>query len=298
MKEPSRIIGEYGTGAQGDLLFVTAGIHGNEPSGVIALQNVFRTLATDNPTVHGKVVGISGNLAALEKDVRYIEEDLNRVWTNEKIAQNIPQTHEQKEMRQIISTLENYPAQHFGKRYFLDCHTTSSKSLPYISVQEVNDNDSWAHKFPTYIVRGFSDLIQGDIDHYLSRTGLTGFVFEGGQHTSRSAIENHEGMIWLALKEALHLDLEALSCYPQCVEHFSTHNAPGQKTFEIVYRHGLDQGDVFEMVPGFQNFDPVHKGQLLAHQNGRPIYSEHQGHIFLPLYQAKGNDGFFIIKEV
>ena len=297
-EEVSRIIGKYSSGKKGPLLFVTGGIHGNEPSGVIALKKVFSELEKIKPEINGTIVGVAGNKAALNKNQRYINEDLNRTWTEENIKSGVNDTHERKEMFEIIEVLENLGDEDFTKRYFLDCHTTSSASLPYISVQEVNDNDDWAHRFPTYIIRGFSDIITGDIDHYLSRTGLTGFVFEAGQHTDERSVENHEGMIWLCLKEALDLDLSKISTYPECVERFSKKNAPPQKTFEILYRHGLEDSDVFEMQPGYENFQKIEKGELLAKQNGKEVLSEWDAYIFMPLYQSQGNDGFFVVQEV
>lgn len=297
-EEIPRIIGEYSSGNEGPLLFVTGGIHGNEPSGIMALEKVFKELEKTKPQINGTILGVSGNKNALNENKRYIHEDLNRTWTKENVQENVKDTHEKKEMFQIIELLEQYPESDFTKRYFLDCHTTSSPSLPYVSVQEVNDNDEWAHKFPTYIIRGFSDIITGDIDHYLSRIGMTGFVFEAGQHTDDTSVENHEGAIWLALKEACNLELSEISTYPECVDRFAKKNAPDQKTFEITYRHGLKEDDVFEMKPGYENFQKIEKGEFLAKQNGKDIHSEWNARIFMPLYQAQGNDGFFVIEEV
>lgn len=297
MNENSRIIGNYTSGRKGPLLFVTAGVHGNEPSGVKALKKVFSELEKNKPEIDGRIVGVMGNKAALDKSQRYIDEDLNRTWTEENVKKSKPESQEQQEMHEIIDVLEQFPEADYTKRYFLDCHTTSSDSYPYISVQDVNDNDSWAQKFPTYIVRGFSDIIYGAIDHYMSRTGLTGFVFEAGQHDNPASVENHEGVIWLALKEANALDVEKLSCYPECVERFTEKNAPSQKVFEIIYRHEIKKGDNFKMEPGFKNFQKIRKGQLLATSNGREIKSEWDAYIFMPLYQSQGNDGFFIIEE-
>ncbi|MCM8570002.1 succinylglutamate desuccinylase/aspartoacylase family protein [Gramella jeungdoensis] len=297
-EEIPRIIGKYSSGKAGPLLFVTGGIHGNEPSGVKALETVFKELEKTNPEIEGTIIGVAGNKKALNQNNRYIDEDLNRTWTKENIQSGVKDTHEKKEMFEIIGILKEYPESNFTKRYFLDCHTTSSPSLPYVSVQEVNDNDEWAHKFPTYIIRGFSDIITGDIDHYLSRTGMTGFVFEAGQHTDKTSVENHEGVIWLALKEACNLDLSQISTYPECVDRFAKKNAPPQKTFEIVYRHGLEDSDIFEMQPGYENFQKIEKGELLAKQNGNDVKSEWDAYIFMPLYQSQGNDGFFVVKEV
>lgn len=293
----NRILGEYGNN-DGPLIFVTAGVHGNEPSGVIALNRVFTELEKTKPEIQGKIVGVAGNKLALQKGQRFIEEDLNRTWKEDSITQKKKDTHEQREMHEIIEILQKFPEEDYGKRYFLDCHTTSSDSLPYISVQVVNDNDEWAQRFPTYIVRGFSDIVYGAIDHYLSRTGLTGFTFEAGQHDNKESIENHEGMIWLALKEACSLDLEKISTYPRCVNNFAEKNAPDQKVFEIIHRHGLEKDDEFKMQPGYKNFQKIEKGELLAMQNGKELRSEWDAYIFMPLYQAQGNDGFFVIEEV
>jgi len=297
-KHIPRIIGKYSSNKKGPLLFVTAGIHGNEPSGIKALEEVFKQLEKTKPEIRGSLVGVSGNQKALNQNKRYIDEDLNRVWTEENVEQKKSETHEQKEMWELINVLKQFPEKDFTKRYFLDCHTTSSASLPYVSVQVVNDNDAWAHNFPTYIVRGFSDIITGDIDHYLSRTGMTGFVFEAGQHEDKTSVENHEGVIWLALKEACELDLQKIETYPDCVNRFAKKNAPEQKTFELLYRHGLKDSDTFKMEPGYKNFQKIEKGELLAKHNGKPVKSDWNARIFMPLYQAQGNDGFFVIEEV
>lgn len=296
-REDKRIIGTYETGNEGALLFISAGIHGNEPSGVTALKNVFKLLESEKPEISGKVVGFSGNRTALEKGLRYIDEDLNRTWTEKNVESQKRNTNEKREMFEIIEILKTYSESRNAKRYFLDCHTTSSDSPPYISVQEVGENDAWAHRFPVYIIRGFSDIVCGCIDHYLSRIGITGFVFEGGQHESKDAIAYHEGMIWLALVEACGLDLKSLSEFPKAVEKLSKQKE-NQKTFEIVDRHSIENNDEFEMHPGYENFQSIKKGEFLATKNGEKVLSTWNAFIFMPLYQAQGNDGFFIVEEV
>ena len=293
-----RIIGKYTSGKKGPLFFVTGGVHGNEPSGIEALEKVFSELEKTKPEINGTIVGVAGNKKALENNQRFIEEDLNRTWKEDSIKNKKKESHEQREMHEIIEVLESFPESDFPKRYFLDCHTTSSDSLPYISVQMVNDNDEWAHKFPTFIVRGFSDIVYGAIDHYLSRIGLTGFAFEAGQHTNKTSVENHEGMIWLALKEACGLDLNKISCFPECVNRFAEKNAPPQKTFEIIHRYGLEDNNEFKMQPSFKNFEKIKKGELLAFDGNKEIKSDWDARVFMPLYQSQGNDGFFVVQEV
>ncbi|HET7360393.1 MAG TPA: succinylglutamate desuccinylase/aspartoacylase family protein [Salinimicrobium sp.] len=292
MEQLSRIIGKYKGNEKGPLLLVTAGVHGNEPSGVKALQNIFAELELKKPAMKGVFLGVSGNLEALRQGQRFIDEDLNRTWTQENLEKKESNTHEIEEMNEIIEVLKDYPKENFPERYFIDCHTTSSDSLPYISVQEVGKNDAFAHKFPLYIVRGFSDIVNGSIDKYFSEHNFTGFTFEGGQHTAEATLNNQKAMILLALKEVNALDLQAFS-NESMKQIFGK-----QKTFEIIYRHGLQENDDFKMEPGFKNFEKIEKGQLLATQNGEEIRSKWNATIFMPLYQAQGNDGFFVIEDV
>ena len=297
MSNLKRIIGKYDSGNKGALLFITAGIHGNEPAGVLALENVFKILQKNKPSIDGKIIGLRGNKKALEKKVRFIEEDLNRTWTSENINSKQINSAEKAEMFEIIELLEKFPEENFTKRYFLDCHTTSSKSKAYISVQDVHDNIKWANLFPTYIIQGFSDLVKGCIDRYESKIGLTGFVFEGGQHKSEKAIKNHEGMIWHALQYACNLNFKDLQQIPQSVKTLAE-KRKNQKFFKLIYRHAISSKDDFKMKPGFKNFQKIKKQELLAYQNQKPIYSKWNAYIFMPLYQDQGNDGFFIVKEI
>ena len=298
MKAIPRIIGKYTGDKEGPLLLVTAGVHGNEPSGVKALQKVFQLLEEHQPSLKGVFLGLSGNREALEQGKRFIDEDLNRTWTRKNLSKEAPESHEQREMQEIIEVLKEYSSESYPTRFFVDCHTTSSHSLPYISVQEVGKNDQFAHRFPVNIVRGFSDIVDGSIDKYFSRTGMTGFTFEAGQHDSEASLAHQEAMIWLALREANELEPSSIPDFSQSIEVFEDDRAKGQTTYRILYRHGIENIDNFSMEPGFRNFEKIKKGQLLAVQDGIQVKSTWDATIFMPLYQAQGNDGFFVIEEV
>ena len=298
LEDIPRIIGKYEGEKEGPLLLVTAGVHGNEPSGIIAVKRILAELEKTKPSMRGTFLALSGNQKALQKGKRYIDEDLNRTWTQNNLEKEEPSSQEQKEMKEIIEILKEFSSEKYPDRYFIDCHTTSSDSLPYISVQEVGKNDAFAHNFPVYIVRGFSDIVDGSIDKYFSRQKITGFTFEAGQHTAQSSQANHEAIIWLALQKACVLKLKDVSCYPECVEIFDRKFKEGQKTFEIIYRHGIEDDTEFKMEPDFENFEKITEGQLLAMQDGEEIRSKWNAHIFMPLYQSQGNDGFFVIEEV
>ncbi len=297
LNDKERVIGTYTSNKKGPLLFITAAVHGNEPSGVRALEKIFKTLNTEQPLIEGTFVGIIANKTALNNKVRYIDEDLNRTWTSHNIQNNVTDSTEKKEMFEVIRILETLNEKEHTNRYFIDCHTTSSDSLPYISVQEVGDNDTWAHQFPIHIIRGFSDIVQGTTDGYLSSKGLTGFTLEAGQHNSVESEAHHEGIIWIALEKACNLNFDDLLDTPDAVLK-TRKGTPPQKTFKILHRFGLKEDDDFKMQEGFENFQPIKKGEHLANLNGKNINSVWDACIFMPLYQSQGNDGFFVIEEV
>ncbi|MEM9053396.1 MAG: succinylglutamate desuccinylase/aspartoacylase family protein, partial [Bacteroidota bacterium] len=62
-----------------NIVFI-GGMHGNEPTGVLALYHVMRQLEQLKPLISGSVYAVVGNLTALEKGERFIVNDLNRIW--------------------------------------------------------------------------------------------------------------------------------------------------------------------------------------------------------------------------
>ena len=63
-----RIIGSIEGAADGPTIIVLAGMHGNELSGVEALENAFNILKNAEIDFCGKFLGIRANLPALENE--------------------------------------------------------------------------------------------------------------------------------------------------------------------------------------------------------------------------------------
>ena len=51
------------------------------------------------------------------------------------------------------------------------------------------------------------------------------------------------------------------------------------------------------MSPGFSNFSSIAKGQVIATSNNEQIKSRKASTIFMPLYQSKGSDGYFLVQR-
>jgi succinylglutamate desuccinylase len=304
LQEPltvGRVLGKYSKGEQGPGLIVTAGVHGNEPSGIIALKKVCQTLHKKAFPFKGELTGLAGNMAALSRNVRLIDRDLNRVCfleNEEKIKAGIALGyHESNEFKALIQEFEAAQHENIPQIFFLDLHTTSSASQPYISVNRNSRSYLFANKLPLPVVKGIENYIPGHVDHYLNQKGHTGCTIEAGQHDALSSIGNHEAAIWLALVEIGCLNREDLPDHDSYQEKLKKlgHGLPS--SYEVMYRYEIGEGETFKMNPGYSNFQKIGKGEILARSDGRNIVSEWDARIFMPLYQTEGKDGFFIVQE-
>ena len=107
--------------------------------------------------------------------------------------------HEGKEFKDLISEFEKAQHENISEVYFLELHTTSSASQPYISVNRDPRSYNFTDKFPMYVVKGIEKYIPGHVDYYLNARVHKGCTVESGQHDALTSIENHEAAIWLGL---------------------------------------------------------------------------------------------------
>ncbi len=299
-----RVIGEYSIGTPGPTLVCFCGLHGNEPSGVIAFQKVLRILKESDCPIQGKLVGFVGNRKALKKSQRFIDQDMNRIWSPKRM-QEIEfgmaeiKTSEDKEQRELLKALSMVIKESKGDPFFIDLHTTSSESQPYISINDTLRNRRMALNYPLPIVLGTEEFLEGTILNYINELGHIALGFEAGQHDNPASVINHEAIIWLSLVNSGcldHKDIRSELDHQYAV--LSKTIVDGKSLFELRHRHWVGPEDKFEMKPGYVNFQSITKSEQLAHDRHGPIISKEKGRIFMPLYQKQGNDGFFIIRKI
>ncbi len=282
-----------------------AGMHGNEPSGVYALQRVLEGLRSLQEHMTGDVICLAGNLPALESNQRFIWHDLNRIWTHENVNRarrddtvfdgNSIELTQQREMLGFIDPILNSPP---GPLYFIDLHTTSAPSVPFIVLNDQLANRRFALKFRLPAVLGLEEHLVGPLLSYLNESGHVSIAFEAGQHTDVRSIDCHESFCWLTLVHAGVLSAERVPNYQQHVDRLQAAAKELHGMFEVIYRHPVEPEDQFRMEPGFENFQPVRKGQVIAHDRHGEVRVPRRGRIFMPLYQTIGSDGFFVVRRI
>jgi predicted deacylase len=295
-----RVIARLGTG-QGPLLIATGGVHGNEPGGFEALERVCANLEERGLALRGSFLALGGNLSALALDQRYVERDLNRMWTAEDLAAARSATlpgPEQRELVDLHDTLERELRGVEGPVYFLDLHSTSAEGSPFAVMGDTLANRRLAFALDLPVILGLEENVDGTLLSWFGEQGHVAVGVEGGQHRAEGTSRNQEATVWLALVAVGLLaeqDVPWIDEQRRLLRRASA-GLPGVVAVEL--RHGIAPEDQFRMVPGYVNFDGVERGEVLAHDRRGAVRAAFRGNILLPLYQGQGQDGFFLGRPV
>ena len=294
-----RNIGVFKGNKPGPNLIFFGGIHGNELSGIYALQHVLDDLHQTKPNFKGSIYAIAGNLKAIEAEKRFIGKDLNRIWFPNTLIPKEERTKvsEYNEKIEILNKLIEVLSND-QPTFLFDLHTTSSHSMPFISISDTLKNRKIIKNIPVQLVLGLEELLDGPMFSFFSELGLPAILFEAGHHDAISSYENNVAFIWMILAELKCVKKRSIPDYHKFVETLKKNSPGGNKTFEIKHRHLIKDQEHFKMKEGFVNFQKVEKGETIAHNKNGKILSKRNGYIFMPLYQSQGCDGFFLVKNI
>ena len=266
-----RELGTYGGSTDGPLVICLGGIHGNEPAGVVAAQRVLDWLHTRQPSFRGELIALTGNRSALLRQCRYLSHDLNRAWSQERVSAFREGTWQERadpedeEQRELLTAIDDALARRRGPVIFLDLHTTSAAGIPFTVIADTLLNRQLARSLPAPVILGLEEHLDATTLNYMNDCGYIAVGFEGGQNEAPTSVVHHELAVWMTLITAGCLRRSEV---PQQVS--TLYENLAQKTrvvppiLEIRYRHAVQPEDQFVMEPGFENFQKVTQGQLLA----------------------------------
>lgn len=280
-------------------MIVFGGIHGNEPAGVHALSRVFEVLATHRLNMNGQLIGLAGNRPALAENRRFLDEDLNRIWGPERVDSPPGQTREVGEQQALRTIVDELAGSQPDPLVLLDLHTTSGTGPAFCGMIDSYRNRQLAKSLPLPTIIGFDDYVHGAMLPHYHRAGHTCIAIEGGQHQLPETVDRLESAIWIVAGAAGLFEQsrgqELVGAHHQRLAQAAT-GLPGM--IRNYYRHPVEDGDGFVMLPGFKNFTPVTAGQHLADCHAGPVRAPFDGYLLMPLYQPGGHDGFFVAKPV
>jgi len=301
-----RIIGKIEGQKSGPTVIALAGVHGNEPTSIKAVEHVLEKIKGLEEVFRGTFIGIRGNLEALKKGERFIDEDMNRIWFTsilDKVRRtpfNEVLTAERRETKAVLQIIDPIILNENKKEpvIFADLHTFSSETGLFAISAKTSKNVELLSNLKVPLIFGIEKALHGTALKYVQNAGNIGFAFEAGMHFSENAEFNATAGMYSLLIAAGCIEASYIPDYEPYNEFLAEQTAGLPKKVEFVYKHIIEEDDKFKMRPGFKNFDQVRKGDWLADDKLGKIEAQVDGYILMPLYQEQGEDGFFIVKDL
>lgn len=298
IKDGEHLVAAFSRNAAGPTLIVVGGMHGNEAAGVMALSRLTSSVKDREDSLRGRVYFLAGNTRALSRGVRFLDTDLNRHWTPDSLSgRTNDQVSENLDLEELMREIDAILITAMDEVFVLDLHSTSADGMHFATVGDTLRNREFAQKFPVTILLGIEEQLDGTMLEYLNNAGAVTLGFEGGQHQTERTTGNHQAMVWLAMVNAGILSAAHVPDLEGCKKRLSG-GLYDSMIFEVRYRHAVSSDDSFTMNPGFNNFDPIKRGDTLGKDHSGPVTATESGVILMPLYQKLGEDGFFIGRRI
>jgi succinylglutamate desuccinylase len=311
-----RIIGTYTGPEPGALVVVFGAVHGNEPAGVRALEEIFRMLEREpavNPgfTFCGKLIGLVGNLRAFATGQRFLRCDLNRLWTPDnlrRILQTDPSAleAEERECAELLALLHTEIQDIRPEALILlDLHTTSAEGGIFCIPSDDAASLRLAKELHAPVILGMLEGLEGTLLHFAAgnRFEISGYpkyslgaAFEAGQHDDPLSVSRSIAAIINCLRACGCIRQEDVDSRHETI--LKAFSDPLPKVTRLHHVHHIRPGDAFRMRPGYLNFQPIESGEHLADDATGPVLAPQNGLILMPLYQPQGSDGFFVVRAL
>ncbi len=266
-----------------NVLFLGA-VHGNEQSGSLAMFKVIEKFAAKSlAPLKGSVTFIPiCNPLAFEKNIRQIDENLNRVIKKH----DTPSTYEQHIANELVDEIA-------ASDIIIDLHSTHCPDdQPFIFIDypdKLADKLAAAQNIK-YIVEGWPEIYKkspiqdfstGSCAHQYGKTCLT---VECGYHFSDSA-EQTAYYVILSTLLALNM-LEGYPAIPQQQTHINMHS------FIIKEKEGT-------LARQFKHLDKISQNETLAvYADGQTLTAPIDGFILLPNPTAQLNTEWYYLGEL
>ncbi|MBK9384172.1 MAG: succinylglutamate desuccinylase/aspartoacylase family protein [Planctomycetes bacterium] len=295
-----RIVFEAEGASDGPVVLVCAALHGNEVDGLLAAEAVAD--AIDPRQLRGRLVVFVGNRGAHAGGQRYLERDLNRAFTETRgelwRRGELGREAEDGEQREILELLAQRVPSDGTRAVLLDLHSTSGGGPPFAVFGDTRANRRIGLALGIPAILGLEEAIDGTLLEFLARRGHVAVCVEGGKIGEPQTRELLEDALWVALVEAGSLRASAVSGLSAARARLRAAAGELPRVLEIRHRHALRAEQAFRMRPGWKGFDRVARGTALADDAAGAVRSPEDGFLLMPLYQARGDDGFFLAREV
>lgn len=266
-KKISDSIIEISSNIPGKTTTIMAGVHGNELSGLRAVENILKTINV----ISGKVYFITANLKALAIKQRQFEKNLNRCF----LSNNQEQSYEDNRAREIMPYLQN-------SDYLLDVHNTTNQenSVPFL----ISEHKELGKYFDVnLVVSWFDKLHPGGSDGYMNSLGKIWLCLESGSIYDSNGPKLAEKSILNFLRFTKNIAGEANIHQPQKFIKFT--NIYKNKTLD------------FKFSKQYKDFEEIEANTIIAYDREEKIITKKDQIITFPYLPQKIGDECFCLGE-
>ena len=253
--------------APGPHLVLFSGVHGNEVSGVHAIEKLFFDLFSGTrQLVRGSLTLARANALALAAECRYIKHNLNRLFRADYGADIDRSSYEFRRAQELKTILQRCD-------YFLDLHSASTAQEPFLVVER-DAAGVFAKLGIRRIITGWSKFtsgpIGGDAENYANTHGAKAATLESGTHFDKTSNDVAYRTVVTLLSSLGLIDAESPS------------EAEEVETVDM-YAVVIKEAEDFRYAGDVQNFQFLKKGEVFAFQDGRPLIVSEDSFLLIPM---------------
>ncbi len=249
----------------GPRIGIICNIHGNESCGKLALNEFLSC----HELLSGSLVIIDGNPEAALLNRRYVQSDMNRMFSAKNLSISNP-TGDLKRAQYLAQIIPK-----LNLNYAIDIHTTSGEtSLPFTVSFPGSENITRICPIPK--IYGWKGIIEGTFVEWMNTQGIQTLGIEAGQHIAKNSIDVAVGVLKAILNEygLFKIQPDATGTAHQ--------RGMNEQSFEVIENVEIQHPTSFTYKDSFTGFDELRAGQVIATDN----YTQ---------YTAPNEEGFHIL---
>ena len=253
--------------APGPHVVMFCGIHGDEVSGIHAIEKVlFDFFGGKRVLLRGSLTLVRANEQAIAAERRYVKHNMNRMFREDYGPEIDRGSYEFQRTQELKPLLESCD-------YFLDFHSAPIANEPFL-VAEQDAVEFYRHLGIPKMMTGWSKFssgtIGGDTENYANARGAMSATLESGSHFDKSSndVAYRAAISLLSLLGMIGHDPRPAAVDAEIVEMYS-----------VVTK----EFDDFRYAGEASNFKLLPKGQAFAHQNGQAMTVSEDSYLLIPM---------------
>ena len=240
----------------GPTVAVFAGVHGNERVGIMAIERLLSEIEVKAGVVHFVIA----NPLAVEKNVRFVEKNLNRRF----LEDNQEVSMEDDIARKLMKLLDSCDA-------LLDLHACNEPEIePFVICEEKSLKMAEIFDVGTVSI-GWKDFEAGSTDAYMDRQGKIAIGLECG------SVDSPEKYVQFT-KDAVVRFLEELGCLARVNTRIK---ARVQNKIKITGAVSMPEAGI-RFKKNYKTFDVIPKGEVFASSGEKEYVFPENGVIIFP----------------